>query len=196
MTQKNPSNLVQAFLASSSQEAAILVAQLKGIGIEAHVFDDYVDKGLGTSLGSTYPSSLVLDETLELSDFLVDRFPKDGDESSQVIATDSGVTVLLNTKLTSDLVAEGLSREIVNRIQRLRKQSGLQVCDRIVLEIIGPIEVSTAIEKHKEYISQETLATSLMIQNHLGEPGKGKSNFGEIFDIEGLKTYIGLSIVK
>jgi len=45
MIEKNIANLIEVFVASSSQEAAILVAQLKEAGIEAYVFDDYVDRG-------------------------------------------------------------------------------------------------------------------------------------------------------
>lgn len=92
-------------------------------------------------------------------DVLIDRSPKD----DRLIATESGVTVLLDTQLTDELIVEGLSREVVNRVQNFRKDSGLQVTDRILLNIDGDDAIITAIKKHKEHISSETLADEISV---------------------------------
>ena len=93
-------------------------------------------------------------------DFLIDRGPKD----ERLIATDRGVTVLLDTHLTPELVREGLARELINRIQRLRKERGLQVSDRISLSIKAETNLAAAAEAFRDYISRETLAISLTVK--------------------------------
>jgi isoleucyl-tRNA synthetase len=92
-------------------------------------------------------------------DVLIDRSPKD----DRLIATESGVTVLLDTTLTPDLIEEGLSREVVNRVQNFRKDSGLQVTDKILLSFAGDDAIITAIKKHKNHIASETLCDDLMV---------------------------------
>ncbi|MGV7224369.1 MAG: isoleucine--tRNA ligase [Nitrospinales bacterium] len=68
------------------------------------------------------------------------------------------VTVALDLTITSDLHEEGLARELVNRIQNLRKDKGLQVTDRIILAIENNDTTNTAFEHFEEYICSETLA--------------------------------------
>ncbi len=72
-----------------------------------------------------------------------------------------GLTVALDTTLTGALRAEGLARELINKVQNLRKQSGLEVSDRIDLVIAGPAAVQEAVSAHAHRIRQETLAESL-----------------------------------
>lgn len=96
----------------------------------------------------------VLGETLMLEDFLIDRGPKD----DRLIATNSGVTVLLDTNLTDELIREGLAREVVNRIQNLRKDSGLNVTDKIQVKFHGSSKIELAVQENKAYISSEIQA--------------------------------------
>jgi len=72
-------------------------------------------------------------------------------------AEDAGYLVGLDTKLTEELVREGLIREIVRTVQDARKQAGLDVSDRIVLNIDGNELVIAAISAHREYIVSEAL---------------------------------------
>ena len=65
--------------------------------------------------------------------------------------------------LDRDLVAEGVAREMVNRVQNIRKEVGLEVSDRIRLGITGVSELETAVEAFKAYVSGETLAEDLTI---------------------------------
>ena len=71
---------------------------------------------------------------------------------------DRGLTVALDTSLTPELRQEGLSREIINKVQNLRKKSGLEVSDRIELSITGPEAIVAAMARIADRISNETLA--------------------------------------
>jgi isoleucyl-tRNA synthetase len=75
-----------------------------------------------------------------------------------VAAGGQGLTVALDTTLTDDLRREGLAREIINKVQNLRKKSGLEVSDRIELAISGSEPVLTAVSMFRERITSETLA--------------------------------------
>jgi len=125
----------------------------------------------------------LLDHEIRLDDMLVDRGPKD----DRLIATAQGVTVLLDTRLTEDLILEGLAREVVNRIQNFRKDSGLQVSDRIHIEVQASGELERAVVRFKEYIAQETLGQSLEVRGEL------QSQFSGIFDVGEGQMGIGIS---
>ncbi len=75
-----------------------------------------------------------------------------------VATGDQGLTVALDTTLTDDLLQEGLAREIINKVQNLRKKSGLEVSDRIELNISGPVAILAAAQRFSERIAAETLA--------------------------------------
>ncbi len=78
-----------------------------------------------------------------------------------VVKSEDGYTAALDPTLDEELRTEGMARELVNRIQRLRKDAGLEITDRIELAIEGPEEVSRALDSHREFITGETLALSL-----------------------------------
>jgi isoleucyl-tRNA synthetase len=67
----------------------------------------------------------------------------------------------VDARLTPALLKEGTAREIVNRIQNLRKESGLEVSDRIALSCRAPEEVSVVLREFGEHICLETLAERL-----------------------------------
>jgi isoleucyl-tRNA synthetase len=78
-----------------------------------------------------------------------------------LVASEAGATVALDTALSPDLVSEGLAREVVNRIQNLRKDSGLDVSDRIALHLTTDSDdLRAALDAHRAYVYGETLATS------------------------------------
>ncbi len=94
--------------------------------------------------------------TLTSEDVAVEREVHPG-----VIATTAGkLTVALDTHLSQPLILEGIARELVNKINTLRKESGFAVTDRIDVKIQTSPEVRTAFEAHREYICHETLAIS------------------------------------
>ncbi len=74
---------------------------------------------------------------------------------------DGDLTVILDTRLTPELIKEGLARDFVNRIQNFRKDSGLQVTDRIELSYRAPEEVSVVFKEFGDHICNETLAEKL-----------------------------------
>ncbi len=80
-----------------------------------------------------------------------------------LVANQSGITVALDVTITPELKKEGISRELVNRIQNIRKDSGLEVTDRIVISIQSQPEIDAAVASNEQYIKDETLADQLSI---------------------------------
>ena len=78
-----------------------------------------------------------------------------------LVASEKGITVALDIKLNERLINEGVCRELVNKIQTLRKDSGLQVTDKIILKIQKDNIIEKAIFENQNYILNETLAESL-----------------------------------
>lgn len=78
-----------------------------------------------------------------------------------LVASEGPVTVALDTELDASLISEGLAREFVNRVQTLRKESGLDVTDRIRLVYEAETELATALEAQRQYVMSETLAVEL-----------------------------------
>ncbi|MEI7788735.1 MAG: isoleucine--tRNA ligase [Chlorobiaceae bacterium] len=81
-----------------------------------------------------------------------------------LVASDeaNGIMVALDTEMNEELEMLGLSRELVSRIQALRKESGFDITDRIALGIQGSEKLLDAVKKNDAYIKAETLATSLV----------------------------------
>jgi len=91
--------------------------------------------------------------------------------------TEAASTVILETNLTEELKAEGLARELVHLIQNLRKNSGLEVSDRIRIRYGADLELGRAMERHREWIMNEVLAVSMepydFSASGSGSPGDG-----------------------
>lgn len=77
------------------------------------------------------------------------------------IAMDGGISVVLDTVLDENLIAEGYMREFISKVQQQRKSNGYEVSDRINIEYAGDDEVAKAFEEYREVISSETLALSM-----------------------------------
>ncbi len=86
-----------------------------------------------------------------------------------VVQSDGRFTAALDPTLDQSLRQEGLARELVNRIQRLRKESGLEITDRITLGVFGGEFVRAAAETFRDFIIGETLARDFQ----MGEVGQG-----------------------
>ena len=91
----------------------------------------------------------------EPEDVLVETTSAEGYSSAE----EGGYLVGLDTSLTEALEREGLARELVRTVQEARKQAGLDVADRIILRIDGTPEVVAALDAHRHYVMEETLAT-------------------------------------
>jgi isoleucyl-tRNA synthetase len=84
------------------------------------------------------------------------------------VASENGLTVALDITITEDLKLEGIARDFVNRVQNLRKDMGLQVLDKIGIEVERDGELAAlALTEFKEYISTETQALSLELKDKL-----------------------------
>ncbi len=124
---------IQAYFASMSQE-------------EIHQFE----KSNGTHLDVDG-----IDVELTLEDALIST----QDIPGWAVTSEGDITVALDMTINDELMQEGLAREIVNRVQNLRKTGGFEVTDRIELVIEKNDKTDAAIEKFGDYICNETLAT-------------------------------------
>jgi isoleucyl-tRNA synthetase len=79
------------------------------------------------------------------------------------VASDGGVTLALDLEVSPELRLEGLARELVRLVQDARKEAGLQVTDRIVLGIETTGDAAGALEAHRDYVAEETLADSVQL---------------------------------
>ena len=79
------------------------------------------------------------------------------------VANDGPITVALDVTINDDLKAEGMARELINRIQNIRKDKGFELTDRITIHLEKREEVVPAIEQFGTYISSETLANKLSL---------------------------------
>jgi isoleucyl-tRNA synthetase len=101
------------------------------------------------------------------------------------VASEGALTVALDIIVTPELRLEGIAREFVNRIQNLRKESDFEVTDKIILRIVRHPELNEAMEKHKEYIGFQVLASKVELVEQLPE------GLGKLVEIEkGIETYI------
>jgi isoleucyl-tRNA synthetase len=87
-----------------------------------------------------------------------------------LVANEGKLTVALDVALSDELRKEGLARELVNRIQNLRKSNGYDITDKIKIHILSSNEMDDAINEHKEYITNQVLAVSLKMVDILSEP--------------------------
>ncbi len=98
------------------------------------------------------------------------------------VVTEGNVTVALDITISPDLQNEGLARELVNRVQNLRKEKGFEVTDRIVLKVANSEHTDNAFCAFEEYICSETLATLQFTAS--GE----NQNLSEVELIDGIMT--------
>lgn len=102
-------------------------------------------------------------ETFSSEDIFVFREPLEGSEA----LSNRWITIVMDTELTPALIQEGLSREVINRIQRTRKEQGFNVEDRVKLHINGSKELLESIEAFADHIKGETLSSEISIKENL-----------------------------
>ncbi|MCW3992317.1 MAG: DUF5915 domain-containing protein, partial [Candidatus Bathyarchaeota archaeon] len=128
---------------------------------------------------------------VEVGDTLIEALPEEVEVESvplpgHSVVEEGGLMVGVRTEMTEELEYEGLARDVVRRIQALRKEAGFEIDDRIETYYSGDEEVEAVFEVEGEYIAVETLSDGL----HRGQPPQG-AHVGE-FDIDGLKLKLGL----
>jgi isoleucyl-tRNA synthetase len=111
--------------------------------------------------------------SLDLEDFTITTH----DIPGWLVAVDGHLTVALDISLSDELILEGIARELVNRIQNLRKESGLDVTDRIDIAITSNDVIEAAVKQNMEYLKAEVLANKIAFNS------EGK-NDSITFDLE------------
>ena len=99
------------------------------------------------------------------------------------VAMEQNVFVILDTEITPELEEEGLAREVISKVQQLRKQKDFDMMDHITIYLDADEQVKAAVEKDQTHICEETLADSIEEKSGL-----------DTVDINGHKT--GLDVEK
>ncbi len=84
-----------------------------------------------------------------------------------LVANANGITVALDITISDDLRKEGIARELVNRIQNIRKDSGFEVTDKIVVKMLKNPQIEEAVAVNSEYIKSETLTETLLFEDKI-----------------------------
>ena len=106
------------------------------------------------------------------------------------VATDGTVTVALDVTVTDELRREGIARDVVNRIQNLRKERGFNITDKIRLQFAPNPATDEALDAFADYISRQVLATELTIA-----PVDELAPDAAVLDIDGITLVVKISIV-
>ena len=106
-----------------------------------------------------------------------------------VVQEEHGYFAALDVTITPELRREGVAREVISRVQRMRKEAGLAVSDRIVLFISGDQPVVEAVESHRAWIADEVLATGLSI----GGAPKEHMLARQTADLDGIRVDLALT---
>jgi isoleucyl-tRNA synthetase len=106
-------------------------------------------------------------ETLEI--LLADTEITSDDIPGLLVANKGILTIALNIELTEELIAEGLAREFVNKIQKIRKDAQFELTDRIHVEVEEQELLKSALTRYNSYICTEILADDLVFLNKLNE---------------------------
>jgi len=123
---------------------------------------------------------------LELDDLTIIRRAS----SSLVVQEQHGFFAAIDPAITPALRGEGVAREMISRVQRMRKEAGLAVSDRIRLWIGGDALVREAAEAHRTWIADEVLATTLVV----GEPQHGDNTLArQAVDLDGIRADLALT---
>ena len=100
------------------------------------------------------------------------------------VAVEGSLTVALDINITPELKSEGLAREIVKRIQAIRKDSGFEITDRINVEITDNAALKETVDTYKDYISGQVLANNITF---------GNITEGTEVDFDEFKAFINIS---
>ena len=128
--------------------------------------------------------------TLDISGKSINLTTEDVEISSQdipgwLVANANGITVALDITLTDELRNEGIARELVNRIQNIRKDSGFEVTDKIKVQLESEPIIEAAVKANEGYIKSETLTNELVFVS--------KIDNGTEIEFDDLKTVVLIS---
>jgi isoleucyl-tRNA synthetase len=115
-----------------------------------------------------------------------------------VVQEHGGYGVALDPTITPELRAEGLAREVISKVQRLRKEAQLDVSDRISVAIVGDEELEGAVATHRGRIAEEVLAVRLLLGTEAGSPFHADGNGStwtatQVVDVDGRSIRLALT---
>jgi len=160
----------------------------KGLGKQAQVVKKTM-AALASAESALLAARLLADEpasldgvALERNDVEVEFVAREGFAA----AGDRAGVVVLDTRIDDALRDKGLVREIVNRVQTIRKEMGLEYADRIRLSVVGSARVSRVVESASELLAAEVLAVAVLTESMLGAVEREVD-----LDGEGVKIAVG-----
>ena len=117
---------------------------------------------------------------LDKDDVLIESEQKEGFYT----LSENGVTVAISTVLTPELIEEGFVREVISKVQTMRKDSGFEVMDHITVSVSGSEKVMAVVDKNRKAISHDVLADDIVLGENVGNE--------KDWDINGEKVSIGV----
>ena len=155
----------------------VLGKDIKAFG---NVLSDAVATELIAQLESSESIEMAIgDETYTITKEMVDV--KINAKDGFAVAMENNVFTILDTNITEELENEGYAREVVSKVQQLRKQESFEMMDNIKIYLNADEVITKAVELYNDYITKETLADAIIWEEK-----------GNIFDINGHKTSIAV----
>ena len=151
------------------KEAVAIINGLNDDQIKQLEAEESLDISIGGEAAQLQPTDVLI-ESKDIEGWLV--------------ANGNGLTVALDIQLDDALIKEGVAREMINRIQNLRKDRGLEVTDKIILYLKEDALLNEVFETHQEYIQQETLTDKIVVEKSIDE--------GETIEFDQIKTVVNL----
>ena len=151
------------------KEAVAIINGLNDDQIKQLEAEESIDISIGGEAAQLQPTDVLI-ESKDIEGWLV--------------ANGNGLTVALDIQLDDALIKEGVAREMINRIQNLRKDRGLEVTDKIILYLKEDALLNEVFETHQEYIQQETLTDKIVVEKSIDE--------GETIEFDQIKTVVTL----
>ena len=135
-------------------------------GIKQHLAEVDGNEAMDTLNANGVLAFEVNGETIELSkeDLLIDMAQKEG----YVSQADNNLTVVLDTNLTEELIEEGFVREVISKIQTMRKEADFEVTDKIVIYVDGNEKVSDIIKNNADEIKGDVMALDIKFAEMTG----------------------------
>jgi isoleucyl-tRNA synthetase len=121
--------------------------------------------------------------TLQEGEYELRLVVADAEHSAALPGPEAGV-VVLDTRVTPELVAEGLARDVVRVVQQARREADLAVTDRVEVVVAASADVEAAVAAHRDFVAGETLATAVRFGEVPPDAFKGEAGEGETVSVQ------------
>ena len=115
---------------------------------------------------------------------------------SLAVQEEDGFFVALDPTVTPELRLEGHARELISRVQRMRRESGLSVSDRITMQVAGAAGVHDVIDAYGAWIAEEVLATELRLVSDGGPDGHWEEQDAQSIDLDGITATVAITRIE